>query len=226
MINDNLKLEEYFDNEDENQSIKNWGGFGDEEEDFDAMEFFGDAGDAAQSDIEDEFGKDEFTAFGTMEDPRMLKKLNRIHEEKILRQKIREMLSESKIFQEEEIDLEEERIANPKAKSFVNNKENFIGSHIFGEDLGGLGKMYVAYSYGEQFPVYVWTNNKWYHNTDSYIHDGEVVDATEKHKEDMRPSAQTSGMSLRGLQNMIKSFMKKNGIKDVSHTEVEPGEKN
>lgn len=207
---------------DEEMIKKNWGGATTPEEDFDAMEFFGDAGDAAEEDIKDEFGDEEFAAFGTLEDPRMLRAL---HEQK-LRKQIRDVLSESMIFQEEEEELDEERIVNSKAKTHVNNRENFIGSHIFGEDLGGLGKMYVAYSYGEQFPVYVWHKNKWYHNTDSYLHKGETVTATEKHKEDMRPSGQSSGMSLKGLQSMIKSFMKSNGIPDVNHKEVEPGEKN
>jgi len=265
---------------------KQWGGEAEPEEEFDAIEFFGDAGDAAEEDIKDEYGEEEFASFGSMEDPRMLATLN---EEEKLRQKIREVLSEIElsdddedpyneyeeeknpenfhfdlkslyhylkdamhqlnVYSEEEIaeilsktlerdynitekplneeeELDEERIVNSKAKEHVNNKENFIGSHIFGEDLGGLGKMYVAYSYGEQFPAYVWHNDKWYHNTDTYKHGGEVVNATEKHKEDMRPSAQTSGMSLKGLQSMIKKFMKKNGISDVNHKEVEPGEKN
>lgn len=50
----------------------------------------------------------------------------------------------------------EERIPNPEASELVNDKENFLGSHTYGEDIGGLGKMYVAYSYGEQHPLYVW----------------------------------------------------------------------
>lgn len=54
---------------------KNWGGAGEPEEEFDAEEFFGAAGDAAEDDIRAEFGDDEFTPFGTMEDPRMLKNL-------------------------------------------------------------------------------------------------------------------------------------------------------
>lgn len=127
----------------------------------------------------------------------------------------------------EEEELGEERIANPKSKTHVNKLENFIGSHIYGEDLGGLGKMYVAYSYGEQFPVYVHYKGKWYHNTDSYLlDDGEVNPATEKHKKDMRPSKQTHGMSLRGLQSMIRAFKNKHNLGDNTHKDVEPGEKN
>jgi hypothetical protein len=125
------------------------------------------------------------------------------------------------------IEIDEERIANPKSKQHINNLENFIGSHIYGEDLGGLGKMYVAYSYGEQFPVYIHYKNKWYHNTDNYIIDGERVNkATEKHKEQMKPSAQTTGMSLSSMLSMISKFKKENNVGDNNHTDVEPGEKN
>jgi len=274
------------------QSLKNWNPSEEGEDEFDAEEFFGDAGDAAQADIEAEYGKNDFTPFGTMEDPRMLKKFKQLHEEKELRSKIQKLLSESNIFSEDEeskpgevlnktpmfhcdakscdhykdvpgttncilreisisakgvcnqyepvpkgddgnedineiaSELDEERIVNKKAKNHVNNLENFIGSHIYGEDLGGLGKMYVAYSYGEQFPVYVNNNGKWYHNTDSYIYDGEINQATEEHKDDMRPSEGTSGMSLRGLQSMISKFKSKNKIKSTNHKNVEPGEKN
>lgn len=58
------------------ESEKNWGGAGEPDEEFDAAEFFGNAGDAAEDDIRAEFGDDEFAAFGTMEDPRMLKDLD------------------------------------------------------------------------------------------------------------------------------------------------------
>ena len=52
--------------------------------------------------------------------------------------------------------FDEERIPNTEADESVNNLENFIGSHTYGEDIGGIGKLYVAYSYGEQHPLYVW----------------------------------------------------------------------
>lgn len=52
--------------------------------------------------------------------------------------------------------VEEERIPNPEADEFVDRKENFLGSHTYGENIGDLNKMYVAYSYGEQHPLFVW----------------------------------------------------------------------
>jgi len=55
---------------------KDWGGETEPEEKFSAEEFFGDAGDAAQADIEKEYGEEEFAPYGTMEDPRGLKDLD------------------------------------------------------------------------------------------------------------------------------------------------------
>jgi len=75
----NYEFDEFDEFDDEEEQIaraeKNWGGALKPEEEFDAEEFFGAAGDAAEEDIKAEFGDDEFTPFGTMEDPRMLKDL-------------------------------------------------------------------------------------------------------------------------------------------------------
>ena len=53
--------------------------------------------------------------------------------------------------------IDEERITNDEAKEFVNNKENFIGSHIWGEQ---VGDSYVVCSYGEQFPLFLWDHRQ------------------------------------------------------------------
>jgi len=123
--------------------------------------------------------------------------------------------------------MDEERITNPDSKEFVARRENFIGSHIYGEDIGDLGKMYVTYSYGEQYPAYLWYKDKWFHNTDNYIlDDGSINEFTKQHMEDMRPTHETHGISGRFMQSMIKKFMHKNKIQKIDHTSVEPGEKN
>ena len=84
-----------------------------------------------------------------------------------LRKFIRKVILEARVFDEYDEDLmDEERIANSDSQEYVKNRQNFIGSHIYGEDIGGLGKMYAAYSYGVQYPAYVWYKGKWYHNTD------------------------------------------------------------
>jgi len=68
--------------------------------------------------------------------------------------------------------FDEERIPNPEADEYVNDKSNFVGSHTYGENIGKLDKMYVAYSYGEQHPLYVWVELEEFKNLrphDSYL---------------------------------------------------------
>ena len=150
--------------------------------------------------------------------------------EKKLRKLIRELFSQLQLFENNGIqpdELEEERITNPESKEFVKKRENFIGSHIFGEDIGGLNKMYVAYSYGEQFPVYLYHNGKWYHNYEDYLlPDGTANPATDAHKKDMQPSKNTIGISTKQIQSLINNFKRQNGIGEIEHKSVEPGEKN
>lgn len=155
---------------------------------------------------------------------------NLISKVKMVKGNIKPFLSESsskKKVNSKDDELEEERITNPESKQFVKKRENFIGSHIYGEDLGGLGKMYVAYSYGEQFPTYLWYNDKWYHNANNYVlDDGTVNEPTNQHKNDMRPVQDTHGLSTLAMNTMIRKFKAKHGLGDNVHTDVEPGEKN
>lgn len=143
-----------------------------------------------------------------------------------LRKNIRIKLIESFIDELSSM-IDEERITNPEAGEKVKNRENFIGSHIWGEDLNDMGEMYVCYSYGEQFPAYLWYKGKWFHNTDRYVNsDGTVNEFNKQHMIDMKPTNDTHGISGRFMQNMIHKFMKKHGIPELDHTSVEPGTKN
>jgi len=121
---------------------------------------------------------------------------------------------------------QEERISNKDAGEEVLNKRNFIGSHTYGEDLGGLGEMYAAYSYGEQHPLYVWDGKRWYHNNEQYIlPNGKPNKWTMKHLEDLRPNSETQGRPTSFLRNIIQRFKDKHGIGDNSHSDLAPGEK-
>jgi hypothetical protein len=152
-----------------------------------------------------------------------------------LRNIIRDIIKESYSFRptqepvkkQLEDKIDEERIINPDANIYVKQRKNFIGSHIFGEDIGRLGKMYVTYSYGEQFPVYLYINKKWYVNQDDYyLENGDINKATRKHKANMNPGGDVISISSSQMKNMIKNFKKENGISEASHRSVEPGEKN
>ena|ERR1035437_7115123 len=150
--------------------------------------------------------------------------------EKILRKLIREHLNSITISQSKEsplaeANIDEERISNPDAAEKVDNRENFVGSHTYGEDLGELGEMYVAYSYGQWYPLYVYYKNLWYVNTDDNISDGEVNLWTRKHKEDLRPNVETHGRSTEALIKMIDNFKDEHGIEHNSHSDIDVGEK-
>jgi hypothetical protein len=114
---------------------------------------------------------------------------------KIIREMVELNIQEVEL---EEAQIDEERITNKEAAEKVNNRENFVASHTYGEDLGGLGEMYVAYSYGEQHPLYLWYKDRWYYNNQDYILDDGKI---------------------------IKKFKNKHGLGDNTHTDLEPGEK-
>jgi hypothetical protein len=148
---------------------------------------------------------------------------------KNIRKIIREMI-ESEIAPQEigldEAQLDEERITNKEAAEKVNNRENFVASHTYGEDLGGLGEMYVAYSYGEQHPLYLWYKDRWYYNNQDYIKDdGEINIWTRKHLRDLKPNTEVQARPTAFLNKLIKKFKAKHGLGDNTHTDLEPGEK-
>jgi len=68
------------------------------------------------------------------------------------------------------------RVANNKAREYVEKLEEFQGSNMQGKWLG-LGndrtepyKLYVVYSYGSHFPMYIYDakEQKWLGNSDKY----------------------------------------------------------
>jgi hypothetical protein len=134
------------------------------------------------------------------------------------------------------IELEEERIANPDGQPKVDALENFIGSQVFGEDIGKIGQdtgwedgMYGVFSYGKQFPIYLYTNEqfedqdgnvrnkdgkyRWFHNIEEYKYDidkdgeKEIMSSVEKHKKVLKPSAPTHGLTTATLVSLVNKFM-------------------
>lgn len=121
--------------------------------------------------------------------------------------------------------IDEERITNDEAKEHVATKENFVGSHIFGEK---LGDSYVVCSYGQQFPLFIYDGKEdiWYENGDQYIFDGEPVEQTEEHRSMMKPSIDMHTKPLSGMLEKLDSLKKRAGVAELTHTSVEPGTKN
>ena len=79
------------------------------------------------------------------------------------------------------------RTSNNKARDYVNNLEEFVGSNIFSHWHSwdeGMTKIYVVYSYGMHFPMYVYDDNEnvWVGNEDKYSR------STTRHQSQCRPS--------------------------------------
>jgi hypothetical protein len=70
------------------------------------------------------------------------------------------------------------RIANRDAKLRTVHFEVFKANNIFSEWINGK---YVVYSYGHHYPMFVYTNDKWYENSDRYSV------TTSKHHSQARP---------------------------------------
>ena len=123
--------------------------------------------------------------------------------------------------------IKEERITNKKAKEFIDKRENFVGSHTYGEDLGELDSMYVAYSYGEQHPLYLYdaSEDRWYYNTDDYINkDGDPNIWTRKHLRDLRPNNKVHGIPKSLMLKKISTFKQAHKLGDNTHADHFPGE--
>lgn len=122
--------------------------------------------------------------------------------------------------------MDEERIPNDEAKDFVRNKENFIGSHIWGEKIGE--DYYLVASYGEQFPLFIYDakQDDWFENGDEYVFDGEQISQTEEHRALLKPGVDMHVKNLEWMLDKLKSIKSETGISKLKHTSVHPGEKN
>nr|QBM02731.1 hypothetical protein [uncultured archaeon] len=146
-----------------------------------------------------------------------------INENKI-RKAIRKHLFECGIMDEMMID--EERLTNEDGLEKVRNKENFIGSHCWGESFPD--KSYITVSYGQQFPLFLYDSKEkiWYENNEEYTFDGEIMESTEQHRALLKPTENTHLKSLEWMLNKLEFIKKRNNIITLSHLSVEPGTKN
>ena len=145
---------------------------------------------------------------------------------KAIRKRLFECMDEMSMQYIDEQMIDEERIPNDEAKEFVKKTENFVGSHIWGEKLGD--DYYLVASYGEQFPLFIYDRQEdnWYENGDDYVYNGENIDQTKEHRELLRPSVDMHIKSLEWMLKKLSKIKSTEGIGNLSHTSVEPGEKN
>jgi hypothetical protein len=70
--------------------------------------------------------------------------------------------------------------SNKEADYYTTNREPFKGSNTWGE---WIKELYVVYSYGRHFPIYVWDEELglWFGNQDKYSR------STSRHQSQLRP---------------------------------------
>jgi len=93
------------------------------------------------------------------------------------------------------------KVSNNKVRGLVNSKEIFKNSKgsIFSENRHGVdGKeIYVVYSYGYHFPMYIYKNGMWFGNKDKYSQ------TTSCHQSKAMPSGEIEYLSTSELKDMI-----------------------
>ena len=82
------------------------------------------------------------------------------------------------------------RVANQDARRYVQNLEEFQGSHTFGQWNTVGGERYVVYSYGQHWPLFIYEGGKWYENADKYSR------TTSRHHGQLHPLCDTEKHSV------------------------------
>ena len=88
------------------------------------------------------------------------------------------------------------RTSNIKCSEYVNNKIEFKANNIFSEHIK-KDKLYIVYSYGHHFPMYIKYKNTWYENSDKYSV------STSKQQSQSRPSYKTKLKTTKQLKDII-----------------------
>jgi hypothetical protein len=96
------------------------------------------------------------------------------------------------------------KIPNRDARLHVEQRKPFEGSNIRGkwlcptnaEDVERDG-IYVVYSYGEHFPMYIYAENTWFENEDK------VSRTTSKHQSQCRPTERTILLSTAWMKQLV-----------------------
>jgi hypothetical protein len=97
------------------------------------------------------------------------------------------------------------KVANTKCRSYVTARLPFKGSNLNGEWVKPLTALrnetdkqqYVVYSYGQHFPVYVYSEGMWFENEDKYSR------TTARHLSQARPTDKTILLSTRAMIALV-----------------------
>jgi hypothetical protein len=100
------------------------------------------------------------------------------------------------------------KVANKNAIEKVSCLLPFTGSNIYGEWNSNLlspeDEVYVVYSYGEHFPMFIYSSltRQWYENEDGYSM------TTRRHKTQLRPASKTRVISHSCMVCIARSGIK------------------
>lgn len=101
------------------------------------------------------------------------------------------------------------RISNGSCRPFVQQLKPFKANNIYAEFADASKQIYVVYSYGNHWPLYINVGGKWYWNTDKYgtttsKHSGQASPLASKYVymnvKQMRSLARLSGPALAHLK--------------------------
>lgn len=76
------------------------------------------------------------------------------------------------------------RVSNNKCRPYVTERKQFQGSNLYG--IYPINDVYTVYSYGDHFPLFIYTEGRWFENSDGYS------SSTTRHKSHTRPTATTN----------------------------------
>lgn len=93
-----------------------------------------------------------------------------------------------------------DKVSNAKCREYVQQRKPFRGSNLWGEWVVGLTPLapsrYVVYSYGQHFPLFVYTHDCWFENEDKYSV------STSKHRTQSHPLCPTVLLSTHWMRTL------------------------
>ena len=96
------------------------------------------------------------------------------------------------------------KTSNMRCSELVNKKIAFKANNIFSEHIKE-DKLYIVYSYGLHFPMFIKWKNTWFENSDKYSV------STSKQQSQARPNAKTKKINTKKMKEII--YKKSRGLK-------------
>lgn len=84
--------------------------------------------------------------------------------------------------------------SNKNCRKLVETHQVFRGSNLFSEQRGNI---YVVFSYGYHFPLFIWKDDQWYGNSDGYSV------STSRHRSQAQPQADITWLTTSQLRSWL-----------------------